>query len=65
MRVSELVKQLFHIMTKVGDIEVVGEANVLDNKVILESPEQQDASSIISRQILDELSDDNHQPVTL
>jgi hypothetical protein len=39
MRVSELVKKLFKVMGKHGDVEVVGDFEVLNMQVVLRSPE--------------------------
>ena len=39
MRVSELAKKLFAIMGKHGDIEVVGDFEILNKQLVLRSPE--------------------------
>lgn len=38
MTVSELAKRCFNIMTKMGDIEVVGSMEVINKQLILMSP---------------------------
>lgn len=38
MTVSELAKKCFAIMTKMGDIEVVGEVEVVNRQLVLISP---------------------------
>lgn len=35
MRISELAKKCFSIMTKMGDIEVVGEVEVINKQLVL------------------------------
>lgn len=52
MRVSQLVKQLFAVMSKNGDIEVSGSFDVVNKQLILRSPEvglEQEDSEILPK----------------
>lgn len=61
MTVSELAKKCFAIMTKMGDIEVVGEVEVVNKQLILMSPlvgfDKED-SEILPRVLTDENGQD-------
>lgn len=57
MHVSELAKKLFGIMSKQGDIEVVGHVEVVNNRLILVAEEKgldKEASEILPKLLTDE-----------
>lgn len=55
MRVSELVKKLFHIMSRHGDIPVIGEVYVEGREVHLRGPDETEVISIDDSEILSAL----------
>lgn len=57
MRVSELAKKLFAIMSKQGDIEVVGTVEVINNRLVLIAEEKgldKDESEVLPKLLTDE-----------
>ena len=57
MTVSELAKRCFNIMTKMGDIEVVGEIEVINKQLVLLQAQvglDKDDSEVLPKVLTDE-----------
>lgn len=61
MKISQLVKQLFSVMGKQGDLEVSGSFDVVNKQLILHSPEtglEKEDSEVLPKLLTDATGED-------